>query len=368
MPVSPTDVEHLARVIADDYAAAEVEALRIIKRTLLAGTGDRASQAYWQDRALESRRVQAAIAAALAKRRTRLGQVIEDLVDQAYRAGANAAGKDLPPLSARRAAAALDDLTAVPSFNAVLALRTELETKVVGTHLRILTTAGAMYRQTVAAAAVPVLTGTATRLDAAQQVISRLSARGVTGYVDRAGRTWDLATYAETATRTATAQAAVQGAIDTYQRDGHDLVIVNDAPEECELCRPFEGQVLSLGRTPVGTLLPDGAVVLDTLAAARDQGLFHPNCRHNVTRYIPGLTGRSTRETADPAGAAARARQRTLERSKRAILRQQETAFTDTEQQRLTARLGVINGALAANADDNGIVRKRNRESLVQAR
>ncbi|MGH9251720.1 MAG: phage minor capsid protein, partial [Acidimicrobiales bacterium] len=102
---------------------------------------------------------------------------------------------------------------------------------------------------------------------------------------------------------------------------GRDLVIVSDAPEECPLCRPWEGKVLSTtGSTPAGAVV-GGRTVAGTLDRARGEGLFHPNCRHSVGAWVPGITMGPPGPSSDPEGNRLRNRQRALERNVRAAKR-----------------------------------------------
>ena len=155
-----------------------------------------------------------------------------------------------------------------------------------------------------------------TRKAAAADLLQKYAAKGITGFTDSAGRSWDLVSYAEVVTRTTTAQTLVDAHLQRLQGMGKDLVIVSDSPEECELCRPYEGKVLSIsGRTAKGQHTEDGKTfrVFDSVAGARAAGVWHPNCRHRVGIFLPGRT-RPIGATADPEGAKLRAQQRARER------------------------------------------------------
>jgi hypothetical protein len=66
-------------------------------------------------------------------------------------------------------------------------------------------------------------------------------------------------------------QAHLEGTANRLVEQGHDLVKVSTHRGACELCRPFEGKILSItGRTPG----------YPTLEEAKEAGLFHVNCRH----------------------------------------------------------------------------------------
>jgi hypothetical protein len=80
--------------------------------------------------------------------------------------------------------------------------------------------------------------------------------------------------------RSSTANAMLQGHTDRITELGIDTVIVSDAVEECKICRPFEGRVLSLSGRTTGRL-KDGRTVMCSLAEAKAKGLFHNNCRHS---------------------------------------------------------------------------------------
>ena len=74
-------------------------------------------------------------------------------------------------------------------------------------HRAILRTVPDAFRTAVADAVVPALVGTETGRAAAQRAWWDLSRRGIAGFRDRSGRNWRLSSYAEMATRTATARA-----------------------------------------------------------------------------------------------------------------------------------------------------------------
>lgn len=104
---------------------------------------------------------------------------------------------------------------------------------------------------------------------AARKYREQLADRGVTGFKDRAGRNWNMRSYAEMVARTTTMQAHLQGTANRLLGNGHDLIVVSTHSGACDLCVPWQGKVLSLtGRTPG----------YPTLADAEAAGLFHPNC------------------------------------------------------------------------------------------
>lgn len=218
----------------------------------------------------------------------------------------------------------LDDIRdKLPGVDAIQALAGELSNRMSSTHMQILRWQDDAYRQVVADRAVDVLAGTSTRLRASQVIWERLLEQGVTGFVDKSGRNWQLTSYVEMATRSTVMQATIEAHLARLKEMGQDLVQVSDAPQECKRCRPFEGKILSAsgpaGRRTVEHYLTDEPIVItvtDTVAGAITKGLFHPNCRHRLVVYLPGVT-KPLKDTADPQGDADRQHLRALEREVR---------------------------------------------------
>lgn len=113
-----------------------------------------------------------------------------------------------------------------------------------------------------------------TRREIAQRIKAEL-ADGITVLRDRGGKRWSLDTYAEMLTRTKMRESTNEGLANKMRQEGADLVQVSDHAEECPLCRPWEGRILSLTGETKG---------YPTTAEAEAEGLMHPNCRH---RYLP---------------------------------------------------------------------------------
>lgn len=161
-----------------------------------------------------------------------------------------------------------------------------------------------------------------TRKDAAADLLGGYARRGITGFTDIRGRSWDLVSYAEMVSRTTLAQTVVDSYLEQLDANGEDLVVCSDAPEECPLCRPFEGRILSIGG-PVGQRVVNGhqVSVFATVAGAVAGGLHHPNCRHRLNRYQAGVTKPVT-VTRDPEASKLREQQRAREREIRGIKRE----------------------------------------------
>lgn len=322
MPVSPDYAQGLAKEVLGIYQDAEERLLERIAARLAKGI----TEPNWADsKLLQIQQLRRDVEDIIRDLERGSKEAIDRAVRAAYNRGVAGAGTDL-------AAAGAPNGIAFGRVNerTVARLAGAAVDKVEGTHLRIRRSANDMYASVIQQAAGSVATGTETRVQAAKAAMDRFARSGITGFIDKSGRSWDLASYAEMATRTAASQASVQGHLDKLQENGEDLVIVSDAPEECELCAPFEGQVLSISGDTLGevtgTDIETGATVSVTVEYsmddAIDEGLFHPNCRHTTALFQIGVTQPFT-DTRDAEGDKLRQEQRAGERSVRAAKKEE---------------------------------------------
>lgn len=301
--MTPEDALNLAKTVSDIYAQATADLLSLISRSLARGL----DAPSWAEERLAEILILRSRAQAIVVRMQTDGttQVLRALED-AYRGGRLTT---LSPLTD-------PGMTGV-NRRAVGILAADVQRALTSTSPRVLRWTEDTYRKVIGDVVASTVTGTTTRREAAARAMDRFSLRGVDGFTDAAGRNWALDTYAEMATRTATGQAFLEGTLDRYRADGDDLVIVSNSPEECPLCRPYEGNVLSISgnlEAPLG--IPAGIVFMGSLSEARSHGLFHPNCTHRANRYVPGLT-KPNPDTENPKGYVDRQRQRALERAVR---------------------------------------------------
>jgi minor capsid protein 2/ADP-ribosyltransferase exoenzyme len=275
-------------------------------------------------------------------------KAIRDAIARAYRDGHGSALTGIPEKYWPKSGigqAAREGQREIPNAPVIENIAAALHRDLGRVEGNILRNVADAYRAVQAAAAARITSGAFTRRQAAQAAWQRLVDRGVTSFVDSAGRRWRLSSYAEMMTRTNAARAAVQGQTDRLTGIGVDLVIVSDHAQECKLCRPFEGKVLTLGtktgRISVEHATRDGETVtvnvVGTLDGARAKGLMHPNCRHSTSAYLPGVTKQPT-NTADPEGDKARQRQREIERNIRRYKDRAETALTPEAKKQAEAR------------------------------
>jgi hypothetical protein len=96
---------------------------------------------------------------------------------------------------------------------------------------------------------------------------------GLTGLVDRSGRSWTFDRYAEMVARTKAVEARNQGLANKMLQNGYDLVEVSDHGSDHPECAAWEGKILSISGETKG---------YPTLDEAESAGLFHPQCQHSI--------------------------------------------------------------------------------------
>lgn len=375
MPVDRTLAEDLAATLVQLYATAETRLAGKLGVLLRADI----SKPDWSERKLLQlgtlRRFAEQLVAKLAA--DSLG-TINDLVAAAYARGGEAALEELARLGGARAGELAAVRTALPGSAAVQRLTWSLVTRTQGTHVRIVRETADIYRGVVArTVATGTLTGTETRRQTAQRAMDQLLGKGISGFTDRAGRNWELASYVEMSTRTTTAQAAVQGHLDRLGDLDLDLVLVSNAPQECARCRPWEGKVLARngpgGRHTVEVehATIDGRMVRVEVAGSVDEavgdGLMHPNCRHSLSAYLAGVTKPIT-HTRDVQGDKDRQKLRALERDVRAAKLREEAAIDPAAKAKAAADVRAGQEAIRAHVDATSAKRQPQRELIGTAR
>lgn len=120
-----------------------------------------------------------------------------------------------------------------------------------------------------------------TRRQVSAQLVRRLTDQGVTdamtGFIDSAGRRWQLPTYAEMVARTTTREATSAATLARMGEHRADLVTISSHPHAADVCTPYDGETFSItGRDPSAPMLDQ-------------RPPFHPRCRHVATPAAANL-------------------------------------------------------------------------------
>lgn len=294
----------------------------------------------------------------------------KDIIDTAAKRGEAEAAARLSMARKLPKTSALNASSTSATAQLTLSLLSRLETL----NQRITRYPVDAYQRIVAMTSPNVLLGATTQGIAQRQAVQLFLGEGITGFVDQAGRRWRIGTYAEMAGRTSVARAFNDAGIHRMQMSGINLVTVQGGLASCDRCAPWVGKILSTDGT-TGTIAAMHATtgeqitvtIQGTLDQARNSGLFHPNCSHKATAYLPGLSipqaGFEYNEAADKA----RERQREIEVKIRAAKRRAETAGDPVTRQRERNKVKQYQQEMRDHLAATGRKRNSAREQLAFA-
>jgi len=347
MAINPRYAERLARDLLELYTEAETRMLEIVAKEL-------ADDIYAPDWAAikqsEISRIKAKLERQVANLDKKMPETATETVKKAYTTGQKGIEADLKKIKPdiKTGFGMIDE-------RKVMVLTRQLAGTLGETHLRITRQSLDEYRSIIGKVSQMVELGVETRQQATQRALNEFADKGITGFIDKAGRSWSLRSYAEMATRSTTGQAAIEGAIQRLRDNDYDLVIVSFHADSCPLCEPWEGQVLSISGKS------DEYPALDTAIA---EGLFHPNCGHSLGAYIPGLTEKPTKEQVGKGDFEEAQQQRKMERDIRKWKQREAVAITDEEKKKASSKVKEKQAALREFVDNTGRKRQRDRESV----
>ena len=144
-----------------------------------------------------------------------------------------------------------------------------------------------VYRQTIFKSHMYLQNGVKTLPQAIDMATKDFLAKGIDSITYKNGARVNIASYAEMCLRTANHRATLLGEGKKRDEYGVYTVVVSAHANTCKMCEPWQGKVLIDDVFSHGTKL-DGDYPL--LSEAVTAGLLHPNCRHSITTFFPGIT------------------------------------------------------------------------------
>ena len=308
MPIATEQYEALAAKVLKVYEEAEQHMINAVSEKVKKGL----TQPGWEERKLaEIQSVTKENRAYMARITAQRRRIQEESILEAYTGAAQAFISD-----ARKFTETVGIAGLTPNAVKVVNILSELDSKMAEADRLILRKANDAYAEIVGESSALVATGTYTLDEAVQRETEQFAKRSISGFVDRAGRTWDIASYAEMATLTAIERATRQGYFDSMREFGYDLAQISDHYGACPICEAWQGVVISISGDTPGYL---------TLSDAEAAGVFHPRCMHDLGVYYPGISRGARiepREVQPPSRAYAfRQEQRYYERQSRKWMR-----------------------------------------------
>lgn len=139
-----------------------------------------------------------------------------------------------------------------------------------------------------------VVSGTETRTKALQRAIDRMNDEGITGFYDRAGRSWSAEAYVNMDIRTTVHNTAIQSVKNRMNDYGAQVFQVSAHAGARPLCYPYQGKMFSWDNT--SGEIEDGNgktwkyAPLNSTSYGQAAGLFGVNCGHSPIPIIPGVS------------------------------------------------------------------------------
>ena len=143
-----------------------------------------------------------------------------------------------------------------------------------------------VYRQTIYKSQVYMGSGAKSLGQAVDMATKDFLAQGINCIQYKDGKMVNVSSYADMALRTASQRATMMGEGSKRQEWGLPLIVVTAHGNTCELCLPWQGKVLVDDVYSAGKADGEHSLLSTAMAA----GLLHPNCRHTLTTYYPGIT------------------------------------------------------------------------------
>jgi len=151
-----------------------------------------------------------------------------------------------------------------------------------------------IYKETIYNASIHMTAGATTLPQAIDLAVGKFLKQGINCIQYSDGRLVNVATYAEMALRTASQRAKFLADGSKRAEQGVYTVLVSTHDNTCDKCLNWQGHVLI--DDMFSDLTTDKAIDVSKnnghtlLSVAVADGLLHPNCRHLLTTFYPGIS------------------------------------------------------------------------------
>lgn len=218
--------------------------------------------------------------------------------------------------------------------------------------------------------------GTVTRTTAVRTAILDLSEKGLTGFIDRAGRHWSPEAYVNMVMRTTVHNAAIAGIRERMRDYGTDVFQISAHAGARPRCAPYQGWFCCWERSDGGEIeLGDGRTVeyvsIHETSYGEAAGIFGVNCGHMPIPVVAGVSIPSAQDyIQDPATNARmykesqeqRQLERDIRKAKRDLAMLGNLATKEDKQKLLDAQ-----AEMRAFIARTGRTRRYDREQIIEA-
>lgn len=226
-------------------------------------------------------------------------------------------------------------------------------------------------------AAASVVSGAETRTEATKKALRRvlknMSDEGLTGFIDRAGRSWTPEAYVNMVTRTTVHNTAIQATKARMEDFGTEVFQVSSHAGARPLCYPYQGKFYSWDNTSGEIELGNGQRVhydpIDSTSYGEPAGLFGINCGHYPIVVVPGVSiphgadNIQPKEENDKAYAESqeqRALERQIREAKRVVEMEGDLATKEDK-----ARVKELQAQMREFINETGRTRRYDRENIT---
>lgn len=149
-----------------------------------------------------------------------------------------------------------------------------------------------VYRQTIFKSHMYLQNGAKTLNQAIDMATKDFLDKGINSIEYKNGARVNIASYAEMCLRTASHRATLLGEGKKRDEYGIHLIVVSAHGNTCKMCEPWQGIILidDIFSHPSKEYIEENKKKYKLLSEAVESGLLHPNCRHTLTTYFPGIT------------------------------------------------------------------------------
>lgn len=221
-----------------------------------------------------------------------------------------------------------------------------------------------VYRQTIFKAEVNMSAGAKTIDQAIDMATKDFLEKGINSIVYKDGRRVSIPAYAEMALRTASQRATFLGEGQKRDEWGIYTVLMSSHDNCSPMCLPYQGTVLiddvytSISNEDATKLSKETGYTL--LSEAMKHHAFHPNCRHTLVTFYPGIS--STPPKADGEKAVERYQaeqhQRYIERNIRKYKRLQAGSIDEQNQLKYKQKVEQWSNRLKGHLKEHDYLRR----------
>lgn len=139
-----------------------------------------------------------------------------------------------------------------------------------------------------------VVTGVSARQQAVRRAILDMNREGLTGFTDRAGRSWSPEAYVSMDVRTTAHNCAVEAAFSRADEYGCSLVEVSSHAGARPRCEPYQGRIYDRNNTSGTVTDLHGKTIhyepWSSTSYGEAAGLLGINCGHFIYPFVPGYS------------------------------------------------------------------------------